>query len=866
MSGFLKKIFNSINKPDETGSGISKTGSSPGHLPLRVHSFHMLMSANARLWQLIPKAEHTLHSDKYFNIIYIRALATDICLRVFSILKNYQTICGTNQDASARFRELQASLESLVAEKKPQPGKKLTVHLSQAKDQTDNEIGSRMAGLVRAKTALPLANTPTGFIITSAGYQSFMRHNKLKEDISCILQSAEIKSMSDLFKISSEIQMRIIKSDLPEDLADAIMTAYRSLEMETGYRGVKTALLPSIDSEKHNFPLELLCRDKYNVGEELLLRAYKEVVAGRYSLTSMSHRLQKGLIEKDLPLCVGCLAMINTSFSGIMHTSNPFTPEASDVLIRAVPGMDVSLDQGCSEPDTWVVSRNEAEIIQKKIYTQNSKYVFFLSEEGLTRVNVSPGQASAQALNDQQVMELADLGLHLEKRLGYPLRISWILDNHDRFFIMESSAYSLVDNIHSAAIDKSRPSEILSKGLPVSKGKNSGHPYFASKHRDLLEFHEHGVLIIDQAHSRWAPLLPWANAILTEKPGDPFGRLAATARIFDVPAVFGVENITTKTRPDEPVSVNAYSGTVSKLGKMIIESETENFNRHPLADTPIHNTLRQVIRLVGDIENIYPSQVINPKKQNLSELAHFSHLSSTETLLELAFNHLPGASNFKIPKNSWLTWDLDEQSDAKLVPGSQLEQIDCRPLGIISARFKNTNSIHLDHKKEKSINRKIVTKLINPFSTQDSLFDHPANILFSKDFFHLSFSSKGIRIILQCYAREDSPENLIFFMLNTVKPVFYTQSSSLNNLFARVKFHTKLDNRSFIARKAGMNINNSIAFIDMLGLLLTQISPSEEPDVLLKPIKTRIDRACSKVESFIDSGRHAKFLSSLPVS
>ena len=62
------------------------------------------------------------------------------------------------------------------------------------------------------------------------------RHNDLQEEINRRLQAVEAEEMADLYRLSSEIQMSIINSEVPEDLAAEINAAYRRLA-ETGGPG-----------------------------------------------------------------------------------------------------------------------------------------------------------------------------------------------------------------------------------------------------------------------------------------------------------------------------------------------------------------------------------------------------------------------------------------------------------------------------------------------------------------------------------------------------------------------------------------------------------------------------------------------------
>lgn len=793
---------------------------------LKAHSFQMLVSSCAQLWNSLELVKEALAAKKYFNMIYVRSISTQAFLRVYSVIKYQKEIGESDPEIMAFLNQLRAEIEKIVGAELPAESGELTIHLSRIDPDRVDQVGSRMASLARLSNMLTGVRMPTGFVITDAGYQSFIRHNNLQDEINRLLQTLEITSMADLHRISSQLQILIINAQIPPDLEKAIMEGYRQLEMETGYRGIKLVLRPSTGIPDRNFSLESLIRDEFNVGEEFLLRAYKEVVARKYSVSAINYRMRRGLKEEDLPVCVGCMDMINTNVSGSVNFLDSSESGHDRIIIRAVPGMDASMSQGIVQPDMWKVSLDESEIISETITEKKIRHTFFLSEEGLNLIPVPQNQSRHPSLTSKQILELSGIAALIKNKLEAVGKIRWALDAHDGFAILETihlKETGTADYLDNP--EDSRAAPEFSQAQTVSKGKASGKTFFADKNIDLLDFPENSVLVVKEANSRWASLVPWSRAVITEKPGDPLGHLACMARDFQIPALYGVDRATTLFSHEQMITVDGETARVCWPGSIKNETGRERLNKaHPLRGTPVYQALESVLKITGSLSHAYPLQAKSIKTLNLQDIAHLSHLSATSTLVDIAMANINRQNPLYGQPGVWHVWNLKKPEPPEIIRKDMLDTISSAPLKAFIEGTANEGGLRFISRKEPSLSRRFIYTAFNTQTFYNPVFSRPAHIMYTEQFSHICFGCANLGVLIQAVLNDYSPENFIFFLIKKHKSGFLPTDLGLENILNKMGFITRLEKNHFLARKSGDSPEHTRAMLIFSGAVFAGIS------------------------------------------
>ena len=100
---------------------------------------------------------------------------------------------------------------------------------------------------------------PNGFATTADAYQRFIKETGLNKQIREILRGLDVRNVRDLMARGKRIRQLILNAELPQDLRDQIILAYRKLSKEYGVKNVDVAVrssataedLPSISENEH---------------------------------------------------------------------------------------------------------------------------------------------------------------------------------------------------------------------------------------------------------------------------------------------------------------------------------------------------------------------------------------------------------------------------------------------------------------------------------------------------------------------------------------------------------------------------------------------------------------------------------------
>mgnify|MGYP005846104181 CR=1 FL=1 len=478
----------------------------------------------------------------------------------------------------------------------------LVLPLEALRPETMLEAGGKATNLATIARFLKLP-IPPGFAITSYAFERFLEENKLAVPIELILSSLKLDDLADLEVQSNIIQESIRKAPVPQFLADKILQTYEELEAKT-YKNVRLAMRSSAVGEDTEASFAGQHLTVLNVTRDGLLEAYKAVVASKYSPRAILYRLNFGLHDRETPMCVAGIAMIDAKASGVMYTVDPTNPTSGLLKISAIWGLGEHLVSGEASPDEFFVDKATGRIVQQTI-GQKKAMLVNLPGGGTQLVAVPAADISQPSLSPTQIQTLAAYGKKLEGYFQTPQDVEWAIDLEGRLYILQSRPLGLVQTKAAAVlmVDAKKHPVLLARGKTASPGIAAGRVVSASKKPTALP--ENAILVARTASPDYAAFMGQLKGLITDI-GSVTSHLASVAREFGVPAIVNAGNATELLKPGQEITLVAelhtvYQGIVPELLEQMRPAKKLLFN------SPVHERLRQIL------DHISPLNLTDPQ-------------------------------------------------------------------------------------------------------------------------------------------------------------------------------------------------------------------------------------------------------------
>lgn len=236
-------------------------------------------------------------------------------------------------------------------------------------------------------------DVPPGFVVTTQGYLDYVAAAGRAGRIAALAgqgpeRAAEIRAL--------------FAGELPDDLADAVATAY------AGLGSPPVAVRSSATAEDQPDASFAGQQDTYlDVrGLDAVLAAVRACWASLWTERAMAYRQQQSVPAAGLSLAVVVQEMVPAEVAGVMFTANPLTGRTDQTVISAAPGLGEAVVSGTTTTEETVVE---------------------LATRHLTRSGGAEPVPAAAVLTEDVAYALAELGARIEAHFGAPQDIEWAL-------------------------------------------------------------------------------------------------------------------------------------------------------------------------------------------------------------------------------------------------------------------------------------------------------------------------------------------------------------------------------------------------------------------------------------------------------
>ncbi len=266
-------------------------------------------------------------------------------------------------------------------------------------------IGGKAGGLNKLITGR--FNVPKGFVILSTAFEYFLIETKIKNKLETTAKDFN-NSIKNAEVVSNKIKNLIENREIPDTLAKEILNNFRSLETDL----VAVRSSASLEDSK-DFAWAGQFDTFLNTSETELLTKIKKCWSSLYTVRSLVYRQKNSIQEKDITMSIVIQEMIQSESAGVAFSVHPVSQDRNKIIIEAGVGLGEKVVSGEITPDSYVINKNNLEIIDKKI------------------------QASKQVLNDWEIIELSKNITEIEKYFNFPCDIEWAKEK-DEFYILQT--------------------------------------------------------------------------------------------------------------------------------------------------------------------------------------------------------------------------------------------------------------------------------------------------------------------------------------------------------------------------------------------------------------------------------------------
>ncbi len=406
---------------------------------------------------------------------------------------------------------------------------------------------------------------PSGFVVTSEAYYSFIIQNDLSDKIWEALRGIDMEDSTRLQAASRHIKQMIVSAAVPDDTAGAIKRFYKDLVHNVSpYVAVRSSAtaedLPeaSFAGQQESF---------LNIsGEDNVVEAVQRCWASLWDARAIYYRDRQGFDQMKIGIAVPVQRMVEAEVSGVLFTVEPVSGNRDKIYIEAAFGLGEVVVGGKVDLDSYIVDKRRMEIEQRHIAKQAWQLV--RADGDNRRVDLSPEEGGKQKLSDDKIIELAGIAGRLEEHYdNEPQDVEWATEKGTIYIVQTRPVTTLKvragkpSGVAAKAGASSKEGVILS-GVGASPGIASGPVHILHSADEVDELKDGEVLVAVMTNPDFVPAMRRAAAIITDA-GGRTSHAAIVSRELGVPCIVGTDKATSVLKKGETVTVDGSRGTVS---------------------------------------------------------------------------------------------------------------------------------------------------------------------------------------------------------------------------------------------------------------------------------------------------------------
>jgi pyruvate, water dikinase len=481
------------------------------------------------------------------------------------------------------------------------------IDFTQLRSTDVDSVGGKNSSLGEMISQLASAGVrvPDGFATTADAYREFLAQSGLAEKIAARLKALDADDVKALAVAGKEIRGWIIDTPLTPEFERDVRASFERLagsDAKTASFAVRSSAtaedLPdaSFAGQQETF-LNV-------VGIDDVLHAIREVFASLYNDRAISYRVHKGYADTVVALSAGVQRMVrsDSGSAGVMFTIDTESGFEDVVFITSSYGLGETVVQGAVNPDEFYVHKpmlaaGKRALIRRQFGSKLIKMEFAPagSKERVITVDVPLADRNRYSLTDDEVIELAQYAVTIEKHYGRAMDIEWGKDGQDgKLYILQARPETVRSQIKAGSSEQKfklkGTSKVLTHGRAIGQKIGAGKVRVVHDPSEMDKVQPGDILIADMTDPNWEPVMKRASAIVTNRGGRTC-HAAIIARELGVPAVVGCGDATEILKDGTEVTVSCAEGDEGHVYEGLLKMEVTEVTRGELPKIPVKLTM-----------------------------------------------------------------------------------------------------------------------------------------------------------------------------------------------------------------------------------------------------------------------------------
>lgn len=588
-------------------------------------NFIKLLEQSKAALMRIAVLEQLYHDVRPISLPRVERDIESLLADVHRIIGYLETLSGTDsiddtpRYLAAIFRSLTRNIrEELRPVFRPRTDQ-IVVQLDVIRLEHARVVGNKAANLATLRREMGLS-TPDGFAVTATACIDFINESGLAQFVLSEMAGLDPESPSEIDAAAIRIRARIMAESLPSRIEQALEAGIGRLHREG--KTLRLAVRSSAIGEDSETSFAGQYESVLDVAPEDIGHAYKTVLSSAYSTAALSYRLQHGLDDRETPMGVLVLEMVEPVFSGILYTADPVGGDQDRISIASVSGLGEHLMGGEAMP-LWscVLDKTSFRFLEK------------------TCPASSPGFFDEDGEGSALVNRLWEASRHIEIFLQRPQDIEWSVDDNGTVYFLQARPLMVAKKGKDGNLDNLAGQDGLSVlvegGVCASSGIAAGQVLLVLDEElpQVVPENDAGIILVAvNASTNLTPVVGQVSGMITDV-GSPASHLGAIAREFGVPALFGTQVATRMLTQGQDVTLWASDRKVfAGIAEKLLRSTRPL--RRPLYASPVHLRVQRVLDQISPLNMIDPnSEEFRLRRcRTIHDIIRFSHEQAVQRM------------------------------------------------------------------------------------------------------------------------------------------------------------------------------------------------------------------------------------------